>query len=135
MLDYKLSVKNNSMLNTPPVMAIHLCNLVLKDLLRRFKSLKEIDDFSRSKSDLLYEAIEEDSVFYCPVAKEFRSRMNVIFKGVDPEREEAFLKRAEAQGLIQLRGHRSVGGLRASLYNAVTLEEVRKLIAVLKSDY
>ena len=116
------------MLNTPPVLAIHLCNLVLKDLRREFKNLKEIDEFSRKKSEVIYAAVEGNDRFYCPVAKEFRSRMNVIFKSSNEEIEKEFLRKAEEEfGMIQLKGHRSVGGLRASLYNAVTLENTLKL--------
>ena len=133
-LDYKVTAKNNSLLNTPPVISIHLCGLVLKDLMKRFNGdLAKIDEFSRLKSQTLYEAIERSGKFYSPIAKEFRSRMNVIFKAVDGDEgvEKEFLKRAEAGGMIQLKGHRSVGGLRASLYNAVEMDAVHELIKLL----
>lgn len=127
-MDYKVTAKNNSLLNTPPVIAIHLCNLVLKDLLQKYNGLKEIDEFSKQKSGMVYAAVEESGRFYCPVAEEFRSRMNVIFKGSSEEVEKEFLREAEGElGMIQLKGHRSVGGLRASLYNAVSLENTIKL--------
>lgn len=123
-----MTAKNNSLLNTPPVSAIHLCNLVLKDLLREFKNLKEIDEFSRKKSEIIYAAVKGNDYFYFPVAVEFRSRMNVIFKASNEEIEKEFLRKAEEEfGMIQLKGHRSIGGLRASLYNAVTLENTLKL--------
>ena len=133
-LDYKVTAKNNSLLNTPPVISIHLCGLVLKDLIRRFNGdLGRIDEFSKLKSQALYEAIERSGKFYSPIAKEFRSRMNVIFKPVngDESVEKEFLKRAEAGGMIQLKGHRSVGGLRASLYNAVEMDAVHELIKLI----
>ena len=127
--------KNNSLLNTPPVIAIHLCNLVLKDLLQKYNGLKEIDEFSRHKSGIIYAAVDFSEKFYCPVAGEFRSRMNVIFKAVADEGiEKEFLRKAEGElGMIQLKGHRSVGGLRASLYNAVTLENTLKLAECIKA--
>lgn len=126
--DYRLTAKNNSLLNTPPVLAIHICNLVLKDLLERFGKLEELDSFSRQKCKMIYEAIERsDGEFYCPISREFRSRMNVIFKGKRAETENEFLLEAERAGMIQLKGHRSVGGLRASLYNAVTFNECESL--------
>ena len=122
-------------MNTPPVLAIHLCNLVLKDLLREFKNLKEIDEFSREKSGIIYSAVEGNDRFYCPVAEEFRSRMNVIFKSSNEEIEKEFLRKAEEEfGMIQLKGHRSVGGLRASLYNAVTLENTLKLAEQIRGE-
>ncbi len=128
-MDYRLTAKSNSLLNTPPVTSIHLCNLVLKDLRSRYADLDELDEFSRKKSDMLYATIEESDSFYCPIAKGFRSRMNVVFKlkSGSADEEAAFLAEAAARGMIQLKGHRSVGGLRASLYNAVSLKEVEVL--------
>lgn len=135
MLDYKLTAKNNSMLNTPPVMAIHLCNLVLQELLKDFRDLGELDEFSGEKSGLIYAAVRESDHFYCPVDKKFQSRMNVVFKSKAGEKsEQKFLKKAEQAGMIQLKGHRSVGGLRASLYNAVNLESAKKLAFLIKSE-
>lgn len=126
--------KHNSLLNTPPVIAIHLCNLVLKDLIEKYRGLKEIDEFSKEKSGMIYGAIKENGQFYCPVAEEFRSRMNVIFKSSTEVIENEILRKAEGElGMIQLKGHRSVGGLRASLYNAVTLESTMKLAECIKS--
>lgn len=135
MLDYKLMAKNNSLLNTPPVMAIHLCNLVLKELIKDFRDLGELDEFSKQKSGLIYGAVRESDKFYCPVETKFQSRMNVVFKSkAGEEDEQKFLEKAEKAGMIQLKGHRSVGGLRASLYNAVNLESVKKLALLIKSE-
>ena len=148
-LDYKLTAKNNSLLNTPPVMAIHMCNLVLQNLLNRWKGtendneiksksyLEKLDEFSKNKSEMLYEAIERSNKFYCPVEKEFRSRMNVVFKAIDDLDSIVtgeFLKKAQNKGMIQLKGHRSVGGLRASLYNAIEIEQVQKLVSLIDEE-
>lgn len=143
-LDYKITAKNNSLLNTPPVMSIHLCNLVLKDLKAKFPGgLEDLNKFSEKKSKMLYEALDEaDNKFYCDVDVKFRSRMNVVFKPVvdtcdtaaadSGEVTESFLKLSSENQMIQLKGHRSVGGLRASLYNAITEDQVKLLVNLLK---
>lgn len=132
-LDYKVTAKHNSLLNTPPVLSIHLCQLVLRDLMGKFAGdLQQIDAFSRKKSEALYAAVEESGSFYCPIDRPFRSRMNVIFKGRVGGKEAEFLRMAEERGMIQLKGHRSVGGLRASLYNAVEMEAVSELISLIR---
>lgn len=153
-MDYKLTAKNNSMLNTPPVMAIHMCNLVLQNLLNRWRGtenvnndnineiksknyLEKLDEFSKKKSEMLYEAIERSNKFFCSVEKEFRSRMNVVFKAIDDLDSSVtgdFLKKAQDKGMIQLKGHRSVGGLRASLYNAIEIEQVQKLVSLIDEE-
>lgn len=91
---------------------------------------------SAKKSTLLYAAIEQSNGFYiCPVEKPYRSRMNVVFRvgGSNETLEKEFLKGAEALGMLQLKGHRSVGGIRASIYNAVTLEETETLVNYMKT--
>lgn len=130
-MNYALMAKNNSLLNTPPVMAIHMCNLMLKHLRNRFTTLQDLDRFSLLKSGKLYSALEASGRYVCPVSREFRSRMNVVFKALDAVDEAEFLKRTLSAGLIQLKGHRSVGGFRASLYNALEEAEVDKLISLL----
>ena len=132
-MNYKLMAKANSMVNTPPVALIHLTNLVVERTKRVFGNLKELDTFSKKKSALVYDAIEGPySQFYSPVAKEFRSRMNVVFKGYRKADEKAFLNLAQKAGMVQLEGYQYnlVGGLRASLYNAITFEECEKLAAL-----
>lgn len=91
---------------------------------------------SAKKSTLVYKAIDESSGFYtCPVDKPYRSRMNAVFRvgGGDESLEKEFLKGAEALGMLQLKGHRSVGGVRASLYNAVTLDDTQTLVDYMKT--
>ena len=128
-LDYHLAEKHNSLLNTPPVLAIHLCSLMLKWLEEQFPAgLTAIDVAARRKCDTLYAAITATrGRFTCRIDPSFRSRMNVVFHAQSRELEEVFLKEAEGLGMIQLRGHRSVGGLRASLYNSLEWEAVREL--------
>ena len=110
-----------------------MCNLVLEHMRSVYTNLNELDSFSKEKCALIYNVIEEaNSQFYCPVEREFRSRMNVIFKGHREADERAFLQLSERAGMIQLKGHRSVGGLRASLYNAVSFEECEQLAALFK---
>ena len=133
-MDFKLMAQANSLLNTPPVLSIHMCNLVLEHMRSVYTNLNELDSFSKEKCALIYNVIEEaKSQFYCPVEREFRSRMNVIFKGHRESDEKAFLQLSERAGMIQLKGHRSVGGLRASLYNAVSFEECEQLAALFKA--
>ena len=132
-LDYKLIEKTNSLFNSPPVLEIHMSNLILQNLIKKWQGkdknyLGRLDDFSKAKSELLYKAIERSSKFYSPVEKEFRSRVNVVFKAVDDSSVTGeFLKKAKAKGMIQLKGYRPVGGLRASLNNPIEIEQVQKL--------
>lgn len=99
--------------------------------IKRLGGIKAMNENSAKKSELLYNAIEGSNGFYtCPVDKPYRSRMNVVFRvgGGNETLEKEFLKGAEALGMLQLKGHRSVGGIRASLYNAVTLEDTETLV-------
>ena len=104
-------------------------------MLQHFKSLggmKAIEDHNRAKARLLYEYLDNSSFYRNPVAKEDRSLMNVPFKLKDDALDEPFLKGAQARGMIQLKGHRSVGGMRASLYNAMSMEGVEALVKYMK---
>lgn len=134
-LDYNLTAKNNSLLNTPPVMAIHLCSLMLDWLLAEFPhGLPSLDEASKQKASTLYATISgSNGLFTCQINPRYRSRMNVVFHGRDEGVEEAFLKAAGEKGMVQLKGHRSVGGLRASLYNAVGLNQVQQLCRLIES--
>lgn len=133
-LDYNLTAKNNSLLNTPPVMAIHLCSLMLDWLIKEFADLITVDGVSRQKASKLYDTIAgSNGLFYCQVQERFRSRMNVVFHGRDEAREDEFLELASKERMVQLKGHRSVGGLRASLYNAIDMSQVDKLCLLIKS--
>ncbi|MFQ5663780.1 MAG: 3-phosphoserine/phosphohydroxythreonine transaminase [Terriglobia bacterium] len=132
MLDYKLQAEKKSVYNTPPVFAIYLVRLFCRWVLGQ-GGLAEIERRNREKAARLYDAIEASGGFYRGTAeKQSRSRMNITFRLPRPELEEKFLKEAAAQKLTGLKGHRSVGGLRASLYNAFSREGVEALVAFMK---
>lgn len=128
MLDYKTHADNDSMYNTPPTFAIYMAGLVFK-WLKKNGGIAAMEQANIAKAKLLYEAIDASDGFYCcPVAKADRSRMNVPFTLKDATLEDEFLRQAAARGLLQLKGHRSVGGMRASIYNAMPLEGVQALV-------
>lgn len=131
--DYRIFDKNHSLYNTPPSLAINTCNLVFKWMVDTFGTLQELEKFSMQKSTLLYKCILESDGFYCTIVPpKFQSRMNAVFRicgaegTVSCDLEDLFIKESEAHGLLQLRGHRSVRGIRVSLYNAVTVEETMR---------
>lgn len=131
MLDYKLYVKHSSLYNTPPTFPIYITGLVLQ-WIKKLGGLKEMEKRNRAKAALLYETIDSDD-FYVPlVEKESRSLMNVTFRLKKRELEDAFTKGAEAAGLIGLKGHRLMGGCRASLYNACPMEALQALTSFMK---
>ncbi|KHJ99073.1 phosphoserine transaminase [Oesophagostomum dentatum] len=130
-LSYKEMHDNNSLYNTPAVYGIYITNLVLK-WIRDKGGVNTIFEMNKKKSDMIYDLVDSSNGFYrCDVDKNCRSYMNVCFriKGGDEKLEAEFLKGAADRGMISLKGHRSVGGIRASLYNAVTLEETALLAA------
>ncbi|KAI9077331.1 hypothetical protein K1719_040644 [Acacia pycnantha] len=132
MLDYKIQAENNSLYNTPPCYAIYVCGLVFEDLLEQ-GGLKEVEKKNKKKAEILYNAIEESNGFYrCPVEKSVRSLMNVPFTLEKSELEGEFIKEAAKEKMVQLKGHRSVGGMRASIYNAMPLAGVEKLVAFME---
>jgi phosphoserine aminotransferase len=131
MLDYKLQVENDSMYNTPPVFAVYLALETLKWVKAR-GGVKAMQERNEEKARRLYGEIDANPLFKGTCAREDRSRMNVTFVLQKPELEGAFLKEAEAAGLSGLKGHRSVGGFRASIYNALGLEGIDALIALMK---
>jgi len=127
MLDYRTQVENDSMLNTPPCWSIYICGLVYKWLLKN-GGLTWMNGVNRAKSDAIYAAIDGSQGFYKGHAKEdSRSIMNITFTLGSDELTDAFVKEAKAQGLDGLKGHRSVGGCRASIYNAFPLEGCQAL--------
>jgi len=133
MLDFKIAADNNSLYNTPPTYAIYVTGLVLEWLLEN-GGIQITEANAKNKSSKVYQIIDASHGFYSgPVNPSFRSRMNIPFRitknGIpDPDLESEFLKGAESRGMIQLAGHRSVGGIRASLYNALPMESVQVLI-------
>jgi len=127
MLDYKIQADNESMYNTPPTYALYVAGLVFQ-WLRRRGGLAEMEKVNIAKAKLIYDVLDASRFYHSPVAKEDRSRMNVPFTLEDAGLDEEFLKQAKQRGLIQLKGHRSVGGMRASIYNAMPIEGVRALV-------
>ncbi|MCL1824937.1 MAG: 3-phosphoserine/phosphohydroxythreonine transaminase [Betaproteobacteria bacterium] len=131
-LSYRKQADNGSMLNTPPTFAIHMAGLVFKWLKAR-GGLAAIAAINREKARRLYEAIDRSGGFYRnAVDTVCRSAMNVPFNLPTPELEAQFVKESEAAGFIGLKGHKSVGGIRASLYNAVPLEAVEALVGFME---
>ncbi|KAI3451385.1 hypothetical protein Pfo_008050 [Paulownia fortunei] len=132
MLDYKIHADNNSLYNTPPCYGIYMCGLVFEDLIAQ-GGLSEVEQKNVKKAGVLYDAIDGSKGFYrCPVEKSVRSLMNVPFTLAKPELEAEFVKEAAKEKMVQLKGHRSVGGMRASIYNAMPLAGVEKLVAFMK---
>jgi phosphoserine aminotransferase len=130
-MDYKLQADADSMLNTPATYAIYIAGLVFK-WLKQQGGLPAMEKKNIEKAKLLYDYLDASEFFSNPVAREDRSRMNVPFTLKDPNLDEAFLKGAAARGMVQLKGHRSVGGMRASIYNAMPLEGVQCLVDYMK---
>ena len=127
MLDYKTHADNDSMYNTPPTYGIYIAGLVFQ-WLKKNGGIAAMEQTNIAKVKLLYAAIDASNSFYsCPVALSDRSRMNVPFTLKDANLDGDFLKQADARGLLQLKGHRSVGGMRASIYNAMPLAGVQAL--------
>ena len=126
-MDYKLQADADSMLNTPATYALYIAGLVFK-WLKQQGGLPSMEKKNIQKAKLLYDYLDSSAFFHNPVAKEDRSRMNVPFTLKDKALDEAFLKGAAERGLLQLKGHRSVGGMRASIYNAMPIEGVKRLL-------
>jgi phosphoserine aminotransferase len=125
--DYKLVADNQSMYNTPPTYAIYIAGLVFQ-WLKRQGGIAGIEARNIAKARLLYHAIDHSSLYENRVAANCRSRMNVPFFLKDESRNDAFLEGAEQHGLLALKGHKSVGGMRASIYNAMPLAGVQALV-------
>ncbi len=131
MFDYKVHADNESMYNTPPTFAIYIAGLVFK-WLKDKGGLAAMERINIAKAQLLYDYLDSTEFYRSPVARENRSRMNVPFTLKDPALDEEFLKGAKGRGLLQLKGHRSVGGMRASIYNAMPIEGVQALVEYMK---
>jgi phosphoserine aminotransferase len=124
---YKSQADAGSMLNTPPTFAWYLAGLVF-EWLKDQGGLEVVGEKNRRKSELLYTTIDNSGFYTNPVANPYRSRMNVPFMLARPELDGEFLSQAEQAGLMNLKGHRSVGGMRASMYNAMPEEDVGRLV-------
>jgi phosphoserine aminotransferase len=130
-MDYKLQADAGSMLNTPATYAMYIAGLVFK-WLKQQGGLVSIEKKNLVKAKLLYDLLDASRFYANPVAKEDRSRMNVPFTLKDPKLDDEFLKGAAKQGMVQLKGHRSVGGMRASIYNAMPIEGVQCLAGYMR---
>ena len=124
--NYQIQADNDSMYNTPPTYAIYIMGLVLQHIQEQ-GGLSAMQSHNQAKAELLYEFLDHSAMFSNRVAREDRSRMNVTFFLKDESLNTAFLQGAEKEGMVQLRGHRSAGGMRASIYNAMPLESVQRL--------
>lgn len=131
MMDYRKHIENGSMLNTPPVFAIYVCMLTLR-WLKEQGGVAAIEKINNQKAALLYDTIDSLPVFRPTVAKEDRSKMNAVFVMDNPDQEKAFLDLCKKEGMVGVKGHRSVGGFRVSLYNALPLNSVHALTDVMK---
>jgi phosphoserine aminotransferase len=130
-MDYKLQADADSMLNTPAAYAMYIAGLVFK-WIKQQGGLAALEQKNIEKAKLLYDFLDSSRFFRNPVAKEDRSRMNVPFTLKDAALDGAFLKGAEERGMVQLKGHRSVGGMRASIYNAMPVEGVQRLVEYMR---
>jgi phosphoserine aminotransferase len=131
MFNYEIHAKNGSLYNTPPSYAIYICKLVY-EWIRDLGGIAALQKINEEKSALLYEFLDSSSLFSGTVVAKDRSLMNVPFVTPDDELNKLFIKEAAAKGLIELKGHRSVGGMRASIYNAFPLEGVKLLVEFMK---
>ena len=131
-MDYRNHVKEGSMLNTPPVFAVYVCMLTLR-WLKEMGGVAAIEKLNSEKAALLYEEIDSNPLFTGTVAKEDRSKMNVCFVMSDATLEEKFLAYTKEKNIVGIKGHRLVGGFRASLYNALPISSVEVLVDAMQT--
>lgn len=130
-LDYRNHIKEKSMLNTPPVFAVYVAMLTLRWLMQQ-GGIPALEKRNEEKSRLFYDTLDSLPIFRGPVAREDRSRMNAVFVIADPALEKEFLEICRAEGMYGVKGHRSVGGFRVSMYNALPLESVKAITELMK---
>ncbi len=133
MFNYQTHADNDSMFNTPPCYSIYVCKLVLEWLKNEIGGLENMKAINEKKAAILYDFLDSSKLFKGTVVKKDRSLMNVPFVTGDEELDAKFVKEAAAAGFVNLKGHRSVGGMRASIYNAMPVEGVEKLVAFMKA--
>ena len=131
MLDYKVQADNGWMYNTPPTYAVYIAGLVFQ-WLKKQGGLKKMEEINRAKAAVLYDFLDQTEFYLSPVAKSDRSLMNIPFRLKNDKLDEAFLKQARQNGLVELKGHRAVGGMRASIYNAMPIDGVKALVAYMR---
>ena len=130
-MDWQVLAESDSLYNTPPCWPIYICKLVL-EWIKTLGGLEALKARNEHKAKLLYDYLDASAMFSNPVAPEFRSMMNVTFVAPSEELNAAFVKAAAAEGFVNLKGHRSVGGMRASIYNAMPIEGVEALVEFMK---
>ena len=131
MMDYRNHIEAGSMLNTPPVFAVYVCMLTLR-WLKNNGGIEEAEKRNQAKSKLFYDTLDASPVFKGTVAKEDRSKMNAVFVANDPSIEKEFLSLCEQNGMVGVKGHRTTGGFRVSMYNAMPYESVKVLTDLMK---
>lgn len=132
MFKYKIHADNKSLYNTPPCYSIYICKLMLEWLKNDIGGLENMKKLNEQKAKLLYDFLDSSKLFKGTVAKEDRSLMNIPFVTGNDELDALFVKQAGENGLVNIKGHRSVGGMRASVYNGMPLEGVQKLVDFMK---
>ena len=131
LLNWQVQVEKASMYNTPNTWGIYLAGLTF-EWLKSIGGVKAVEKVNIEKAAMLYDFLDNSKLFKATADKKYRSRMNVTFVTGDADKDAAFVKAAAAEGLVNLKGHRSVGGMRASIYNAMPIEGVKKLVEFMK---
>ena len=131
MLNYTTHLEKDSMYNTPPCYSIYMCGLVAK-WVKNIGGVKKLEELNREKAKLLYDFIDNSNLYKNNIKKEDRSLMNIVFVTGNEELDKEFVKEAKAANIVNIKGHRSVGGMRASIYNAMPIEAVEYLINFMK---
>ena len=129
--DYKVQADADSMANTPTTFAIYMAGLVFK-WVKGLGGVKKMEEINIAKAKVLYDYLDQTEFYHAPIERADRSRMNVQFRLKNEKLDADFLKQAEANGLMQLKGHRAIGGMRASIYNAMPIEGLKTLVAFMK---
>jgi len=132
MFNYQTHADNDSMFNTPPCYAIYICKLVLDWIKNDIGGLEKMKELNEKKAKILYDFLDSSKLFKSTVVPEDRSLMNIPFVTGSEELDAKFVKEAAAHDFVNIKGHRSVGGMRASVYNAMPIEGVEKLVAFMK---
>ena len=130
-LEYKAQSEADSMLNTPPTYGVYIAGLVFQ-WLKGLGGLKKMAELNSAKAQVLYEFLDQTEFYYSPVEKGDRSLMNVPFRLRNESLNDEFLKQAKERGMVELKGHRSVGGMRASIYNAMPIDGVKALVGFMR---
>ena len=133
MFNYQIHAENGSMFNTPPTYAIYICKLVLEWIRDEIGGLEKMKEINERKANLLYDYLDHSALFSGTAAADSRSLMNIPFVTGDEALDNKFVAEASAAGFVNLKGHRTVGGMRASIYNAMPVEGVEKLVAFMKA--